>query len=250
MRKKLVIGNWKMNLNKLECMALVNEVIEPNLSDDVKVVLAPPFVYLDLVASICLDIENFDVAAQNCSCNDNGAFTGEVSAQMIESLNAKYIILGHSERRQNFNESEKILNLKIVQALKYNTNIVFCCGEDITHRESGKHFDIIEEQISSTVFKLELKDFKNIIIAYEPIWAIGTGKTATADQAQEMHHFIRSLIEKKYNNHISSIVPILYGGSCKPINSKELFAKPDIDGGLIGGASLNAKDFLSIVKSF
>ena len=239
-----------MNLDKLECKELVNEVIDSTLINDVEIVFAPPFVYLDLVSSMCLDKEDFNTAAQNCSCNDNGAFTGEVSAKMIESLNTKYIILGHSERRQNFNESEQILNLKIVQALKYNTNIVFCCGEDITQRESCKHFDIIEQQISSTIFKLELKDFKNIIIAYEPIWAIGTGKTASADQAQEMHHFIRSLIEKKYNNHISSVIPILYGGSCKPINSKELFAKPDIDGGLIGGASLNAKDFLSIVKSF
>ena len=239
-----------MNLDKLVCKELVNEVIDSNLIDDVEIVFAPPFVYLDLVSSMCLDKEDFNTAAQNCSCNDNGAFTGEVSAKMIGSLNAKYIILGHSERRQNFNESEQILNLKIVQALKYNTNIVFCCGEDITQRESCKHFDIIEQQISSTIFKLELKDFKNIIIAYEPIWAIGTGKTASADQAQEMHHFIRSLIEKKYNNHISSVIPILYGGSCKPINSKEIFAKPDIDGGLIGGASLNAKDFLSIVKSF
>ena len=250
MRKKLVIGNWKMNLYKRECKELVNEVIESNLINDVEIVFAPPFVYLDLVSLMCLDKENFNAAAQNCSSSDNGAFTGEVSAKMIGSLNAKYIILGHSERRQNFNESEQILNSKIVQALKYNTNIVFCCGEDITQRESCKHFDIIEQQISSTIFKLELKDFKNIIIAYEPIWAIGTGKTASADQAQEMHHFIRSLIEKKYNNHISSVTPILYGGSCKPINSKELFAKPDIDGGLIGGASLNAKDFLSIVKSF
>jgi len=251
MRKNLVVGNWKMNLSKLECQKLVNEVLKYLPSNNkTEIVFAPPFVYLDSVSSICSSRENVSVAAQDCSSYSNGAYTGEVSAQMINSLEVKYIILGHSERRQNFNETDEVLNLKINQALKNNINVIFCCGEDINQREANQHFDIIEQQLSSTIFKLDVHNFKDIIIAYEPIWAIGTGRTASSDQAQEMHSFIRSLIDKQYDHKTSLTTSLLYGGSCQASNAHDLFSKPDIDGGLIGGASLNSGDFLSIIKSF
>jgi triosephosphate isomerase len=251
MRKKIVVGNWKMNLNRKEADDLVSEISQStSLDNNTEIVFAPPFIYLDSVSSVCLSRQFFSAAAQDCSSYSNGAYTGEISAQMIDSLEVKYVIIGHSERRQNFNETDKVLNLKINQALKNNLNVIFCCGEDINQREANQHFDIIEKQLSSTVFKLDIHNFKDIIIAYEPIWAIGTGKTASSDQAQEMHSFIRSLINKRYDNKTGSLTSLLYGGSCNASNAYELFSKEDIDGGLIGGASLNSSDFISIIKSF
>tara|TARA_B110000438_G_scaffold144968_1_gene139549 strand:+ start:2102 stop:2857 length:756 start_codon:yes stop_codon:yes gene_type:complete len=251
MRKKIVVGNWKMNLSRKEADDLVREISQStSLDNNTEIVFAPPFIYLDSVSSVCLNRQFFSTAAQNCSSYSNGAYTGEISAQMIDSLEVKYVIIGHSERRQNFNETDKVLNLKMNQALKNNLNVIFCCGEDINQREANQHFDIIEKQLSSTVFKLDIHNFKDIIIAYEPIWAIGTGKTASSDQAQEMHSFIRSLIDKRYDNKTGSLTLLLYGGSCNASNANELFSKEDIDGGLIGGASLNSSDFISIIKSF
>ena len=189
------------------------------------------------------------IAAQNCNANDNGAFTGEVSANMLKSIGVDYVILGHSERRQLFGESNEILNLKISQALSNNLNVIFCCGEDINQRENNQHFKIIEDQLNSTIFKLSVDDFSKIVIAYEPIWAIGTGKTATSNQAQEIHNHIRLLIKNNYDQKLSNNTSIIYGGSCKPTNAKAIFSENDIDGGLIGGASLQSADFTSIISS-
>ena len=189
------------------------------------------------------------IAAQNCNANDNGAFTGEVSANMLKSIGVDYVIVGHSERRQLFGESNEILNLKLSQALSNNLNVIFCCGEDINQRENNQHFKIIEDQLKSTIFKLSVDDFSKIVIAYEPIWAIGTGKTATSNQAQEIHNHIRLLIKNNYDQELSNNTSILYGGSCKPTNAKAIFSENDIDGGLIGGASLQSADFTSIISS-
>ena len=251
MRNKIVVGNWKMNLGRSECHKLVDDILD-SLSNDnkTKIVFAPPFIYLDYVSGLCLNRENITVAAQNCSSYDNGAYTGEVSAKMLNSIEVRHVILGHSERRRYFNDTDEVLKEKIDRAIDNNLTVIFCCGEEISQRESNKHFDVIKQQLDSTIFKLDINDFKNIIIAYEPIWAIGTGKTASSDQAQEMHSFIRSLVNKRYDKITGTNTSILYGGSCKPVNAKDLFSKPDIDGGLIGGASLTSDDFVSIINSF
>ena len=199
---------------------------------------------------MCAKEKNIFSASQNCSTSPKGSFTGEVSAEMIASCGARYVILGHSERRFNFRETNESLTLKIRQALANNLKVIFCCGESLDQRNSGEHFDWVNRQISESLFGLSASDFSNIVIAYEPIWAIGTGVTATSAQAQEVHHFIRSVILERYGSDISQNSPILYGGSCNPLNAVELFAQEDIDGGLIGGASLNAADFVSITNSF
>ena len=189
------------------------------------------------------------IAAQDCSENGNGAYTGEVSAQMIKSIGVDYVIIGHSERRQYFNESHEVLNNKLSQALSNNLKVIFCCGENINQRDSNEFLDVIYNQLSSTVFNLSAIDFSKIIIAYEPIWAIGTGKNATSAQAQEMHNYIRTIVSEKYGNEAANNISILYGGSCKPSNAKSIFSQIDIDGGLIGGASLKSDDFISIINS-
>jgi triosephosphate isomerase len=251
MRKNIVAGNWKMNLNRAEAIDLVNEVLNKiSTENSTEVVFVPSFVHLYKVAKMCIDTVNVFVAAQDCSANEKGAFTGEVSANMIVSCSAKYVILGHSERRANFKETNSQLKTKVVQAFANDLKVIFCCGESLEQRESGIHFDWIKGQISESLFHLSAAEFKNIVIAYEPIWAIGTGVTASTEQAQEIHAFIRNLLTEKYGNEVAKSTTILYGGSCKPSNAKELFASQDIDGGLIGGASLNAADFVAITQSF
>ena len=250
MRKKIVAGNWKMNLDKLDSKNLVSEIIEISEErDNTCIILAPPYIYLQQTINDCINRKDILIAAQNCSSFDNGAYTGEVSAKMLKSIGVDCVLIGHSERRQYFNESDDILNNKISQALINNLKVVFCCGENIQQREKNEYFDVINNQLSSTIFKLSSDELDNVIIAYEPIWAIGTGKTASSDQAQEMHSYIRSLIQKNYGEEIANTISILYGGSCKPSNAKIIFSENDIDGGLIGGASLKSADFNSIINS-
>ena len=240
-----------MNLNRAEGIALVEDVLAKLPSDNnTHVVFAPSFVYLHKVAKMCANTSKVVAAAQDCSANKKGAFTGEVSASMLASCGARYVVLGHSERRANFAESNEILKTKVGQAFRNNLKVIFCCGESLAQRESGVHFDWIKSQISESLFHLSPEEFKNIVIAYEPIWAIGTGVTASTDQAQEIHAFIRNILVKQYGNEVALSTSILYGGSCKPSNAKELFASQDIDGGLIGGASLNSDDFVKITQSF
>ena len=251
MRKNIVAGNWKMNLNREEGIKLVEEVISLVSSDNnVEVVFSPSFLYLHKVNKMCANDNLLQTASQNISHNEGGAFTGEVSAQMVNSLNVKYTILGHSERREYFNETNIELKQKVDLSLKNNLEIIFCCGESLNQRESGVHFDWIKQQLTESIFHLTEKEFEKVVIAYEPIWAIGTGVTASSDQAEEIHQFVRNVITEKYNENIAENTSILYGGSCNPTNAKELFSKKNIDGGLIGGASLNAENFTRIIKSF
>ena len=251
MRKNIVAGNWKMNLNREEGIKLVEEVISLVSSDNnVELVFSPSFLYLYKVNKMCANDNLLQTASQNISHNESGAFTGEVSAQMVNSLNVKYTILGHSERREYFNETNIELKQKVDLSLKNNLEIIFCCGESLNQRESGVHFDWIKQQLTESVFHLTEKEFEKVVIAYEPIWAIGTGVTASSDQAEEIHQFVRNVITEKYNENIAENTSILYGGSCNPTNAKELFSKKNIDGGLIGGASLNAENFTRIIKSF
>jgi triosephosphate isomerase len=240
-----------MNLNRAEGIALVEDVLARLPTDNnTHVVFAPSFVYLHKVAKMCANTSKVVAAAQDCSANEKGAFTGEVSASMLASCGARYVVLGHSERRANFAESNEILKTKVGQAFRNDLKVIFCCGESLSQRESGVHFDWIKSQISESLFHLSPEEFKNIVIAYEPIWAIGTGVTASTDQAQEIHAFIRNILVEQYGNKVALSTSILYGGSCKPSNAKELFASQDIDGGLIGGASLNSDDFITITQSF
>ena len=240
-----------MNLNRAEGIALVEDVLAKLHTDNnTHVVFAPSFVYLHKVAKMCANTSKVVAAAQDCSANEKGAFTGEVSASMLASCGARYVVLGHSERRANFAESNENLKTKVGQAFRNDLKVIFCCGESLSQRESGVHFDWIKAQISESLFHLSPEEFKNIVVAYEPIWAIGTGVTASTDQAQEMHAFIRNILVEQYGNEVALSTSILYGGSCKPSNAKELFSSQDIDGGLIGGASLNAADFVKITQSF
>ena len=250
MRKNIVVGNWKMNLQRQESLDLVEKVISMLENNDVEVVLAPSYTYLYKVNKMCADLSFVQTASQDISKNKNGAFTGEVSAEMIHSLGVKYTILGHSERREYFNESNQDLKSKVNLSISNDLDVIFCCGESIEQRDSDIHFDWIKSQIEESLFHLSEEEFSKIIIAYEPIWAIGTGVTASSFQAEEVHAFIRSLIFDKYGDNVSSNCSILYGGSCNPNNAKELFSKENIDGGLIGGASLDANSFIEIIKSF
>ena len=240
-----------MNLNRAEGVALVGDVLNRLSSENkTEVVFAPSFVDLYKVAKICDSVANVFVASQDCSANKNGAFTGEVSAEMIASSCAKYIILGHSERRTNFSESNKLLKSKVHQAITNNLQVIFCCGESLKQRKSGEYFEWSKSQISECLFDFSAAEFSKIVVAYEPIWAIGTGVTASSFQAQEMHSFIRNIIEEKYGIEVSQNTSILYGGSCNSLSAGELFSQLDIDGGLIGGASLNADNFVAITNSF
>ena len=251
MRKKIVAGNWKMNLKREEGLALVSEVLSKLPKDkNTEVVFAPSFLYLHKIAKMCNDFDSVFLAAQNCSKEEKGAFTGEVSAEMISSSKGDYVLIGHSERREFFKETNGDLAQKVNRALANNLKVIFCCGEILEQREKGVHFDWIKQQLLEGIFHLDSTDFENIIIAYEPIWAIGTGETATSAQAQEMHDFIRTILNEKYGSEIAENISILYGGSCNSSNAKELFSQKDIDGGLIGGASLKADDFLAIINSF
>lgn len=247
----MVVANWKMNLVRSDVLLLVQEILS-NKADNVSVdvIFSPSYPYIYKVAKLCKIHENFSVSSQDCSASKEGAYTGEVSAEMIASCGAKYVILGHSERRTKFNESNDELKQKINRALENNLKVIFCCGESLQQRLSEFHFDWVKEQIKESVFHLSKNQVANIILAYEPIWAIGTGKTASTQEAQEMHHFIRKLFEKKYDNDVSENLSILYGGSCNPNNASQLFSQNDIDGGLIGGASLHSDKFLTIINSF
>jgi triosephosphate isomerase len=251
MRRNIVAGNWKMNLSFELADDLVNDIAEKldsvELNSDV--VICPPFPYLELTSDLAQE-SNFFAGAQNVASFDNGAYTGEVSSKMLASMNVDYCIVGHSERRKYFNETNQEIATKITKLLKDDIKPIFCLGEVLEERESGKHFDVVQKQLEESLFNLTSQEILNVVIAYEPVWAIGTGKTATSLQAQEMHAFIRSLLDKKYGNEVAEEISILYGGSCNAKNAKELFANKDVDGGLIGGASLKAEDFLAIIKSF
>lgn len=250
MREKIVAGNWKMNCDLAQTEKLLAE-IKNNLNkknDTVKIIVAPAFPNL-YPAFQALRETPITVAAQNMHQSEKGAFTGEVSADMLKSVGVKTVILGHSERREYFHETNDLLSEKVDTALAHDLNIIFCVGEKLEDRENEKYFDVVKKQLEESLFHLNKDAWENITIAYEPIWAIGTGKTASADQAQEMHAFIRKTISDEYGK-ITESISILYGGSVKPGNAKEIFSKADVDGGLIGGASLKALDFLSIVDSF
>lgn len=251
MRKKIVAGNWKMNLNLQEGVALateINEVLSQQKAN-CDVIICTPFIHLATIADK-IDQNVLKLGAENCADKEKGAYTGEVSAEMIHSTGAQYVIIGHSERRQYYGETAEILKEKVLLALKNNLKVIFCIGETLEEREAGKQNEVVKAELEGSVFNLSKEDFEKVIIAYEPIWAIGTGKTATAEQAEEIHAFIRKSIADNYNDDVANNTSILYGGSCKASNAPELFAKPDIDGGLIGGASLKASDFMGIVDAW
>lgn len=251
MRKKIVAGNWKMFLNCPETQTLVTELLSlyrQEVKSDVQVILSPAFIHLQAVKSRIENQANFSLAAQNLHEADQGAFTGEVSGPMLVSAGVEYVLIGHSERRSIFQESDARLAAKTDAALKHGLIPIFCIGETLEERENEKTFDVIRHQLEAGIFHLSAEPFKNIIIAYEPVWAIGTGKTASPEQAQEVHAFIRKTLFEKYGN-LADQISILYGGSVNPGNAQQLFSCPDIDGGLVGGASLKAKDFIEIIKA-
>ena len=251
MRKNIVAGNWKMNKNLQEGIELASALKEAlkGKTPKCKVIIGTPFIHLASVASIVAD-SNIEVSAQNCADKASGAYTGEVSAEMIASTGAKYVIIGHSERRAYYNETPQILKEKVVLALASGLTPIFCIGEVLEERESGKHFEVVKSQVEASLFELSTDDFKKLVLAYEPVWAIGTGKTATPAQAQEMHAYIRETIEGKYGSDVAENTPILYGGSANADNAKELFSNPDVDGGLIGGASLSVDKFMPVIEAF
>ncbi|MBO7116901.1 MAG: triose-phosphate isomerase [Prevotella sp.] len=251
MRKKIVAGNWKMNMNLQDGIALAKELNETLKADkpNCGVVICTPFIHLASIAQF-LDQDIIGLGAENCADKEKGAFTGEVSAEMVKSTGAQYVILGHSERREYYKETPEILKEKVLLAQKNDLKVIFCIGESLEEREAGKQNEVVKAELEGSVFNLSEEDFRKIIIAYEPIWAIGTGKTATAEQAEEIHAYIRSIIADKYGKAVADDTTILYGGSCKASNAPELFAKPDIDGGLIGGASLKAADFKGIIDAW
>jgi len=252
MRKQVVAGNWKMNKNVQESTQLATEIVSKvkDLTlNNTRVIVTPTFVNISEVVNVTKG-SAVEVAAQNMHQAKSGAYTGEISAEMLTSLGLKIVILGHSERREYFGETDAILAKKVDAALENNLEVVFCFGEVLEDRKSDNHFNVVESQIKNGLFHLEASAWKNIILAYEPVWAIGTGETASPEQAQEMHAFIRKIVADKYNQEVADSVSILYGGSVKPSNAKEIFSKEDVDGGLIGGAALNSDDFVSLVKSF
>lgn len=256
MRQKIVAGNWKMNLTKEEAQSLTSEIV--GMSNDelgttstpVKLILCPSFVHLSTIKSLFKGAKNVHLGAQNVASQEKGAYTGEISAEMLSSYQIEYVIIGHSERRQYFKETNQEIAQKVDLILSQNMLPIFCCGETLELREAGNHIEFIKNQISESLFHLSVADFEKVVVAYEPIWAIGTGKTASSEQAQEIHAAIREHIASKYGKEIAEKTSILYGGSCKPSNAKELFAGADVDGGLIGGAALKSRDFIEIAKSF
>lgn len=247
----IVAGNWKMNKNLQDGIQLVKDILaEPaELSVSKQVVICPPFIHLSTASELIAGKDNIYTGAQNCHMEASGAYTGETSAEMVKSTGATYVILGHSERREYFNESNEMLAAKTNAALSNGLQVIFCCGEPLEIRDADTQNGYVEEQIKAGIFHLSAEQLNNVVIAYEPIWAIGTGRTATSQQAQDMHAHIRSLIRNQYGEEAAENMTILYGGSCKPSNADELFSCPDVDGGLIGGASLNAADFHGIIKA-
>jgi len=250
MRSKIVAGNWKMNNARDESKALIKEIkksIKGLELENTRVIVAPTFVNLSSVVKRTKK-SVIEVAAQNMHQAEKGAFTGEISAEMLTAIKVKTIILGHSERREYFGETDELLAQKVDAALKHSLEIIFCFGEVLEDRKNNNHFEVVKTQIKKGLFHLNSEDWKHIVLAYEPVWAIGTGETATPEQAQEMHAFIRELVAERYLSDVAEEVSILYGGSVKPANAQEIFSKEDVDGGLIGGAALNADDFAAIIK--
>jgi triosephosphate isomerase (TIM) len=256
MRKKIAAGNWKMNTTLDEGKQLVSSIVEEIKNNPPKgtpeerlVILATPFITLESAVKGIKDVAHISISAQNCYHEEKGAFTGEISASMIKSTGAQYVIIGHSERREYFSESHGVLAKKVDLALKNDLLPIFCCGEKLETREQDKHFDLVKTQIEASLFHLEVASFSKVVIAYEPVWAIGTGVTASDEQAQEMHAFIRKMIAGKYGDDIAENTTILYGGSVNAKNAAKLFTQPDVDGGLVGGASLKAEEFVTIIHS-
>ncbi len=252
MRKKIAAGNWKMNTTPVEGVELLKGMIalknDKNVCSCVTMIVAPPFTHLSEIVKAARG-SGIAVSAQNCAAEAKGAYTGEVSAQMIASLGVEYVILGHSERREYYGETSETLNKKMKQAYDNSLIPIYCVGEKLEEREAGKEFDVVRKQLTEVVYNLAPSEFEKLVIAYEPVWAIGTGKTATAEQAQDMHAFIRKVLHEKFGEAAEN-TSILYGGSVNAANAAELFAKKDVDGGLVGGASLKADDFVTIAKSF
>ncbi|HET9744949.1 MAG TPA: triose-phosphate isomerase [Chitinophagaceae bacterium] len=250
-RTQIAVANWKMNLTFQQGEKLLDQVLsaEVKMKDHQKTIFAVPFPYLTMARSEVAEEKNYHVAAQNCYHKKSGAFTGEVSAEMIHSLSIAYCIVGHSERREYFFETNTMLAEKINLCIENFITPIFCCGEALPIRESGTQNEFVAQQLRESLFHLPAEKIKQVVIAYEPIWAIGTGKTATTEQAQEMHEYLRSVITGQYNEAIANQVPILYGGSVKANNAGELFSCPDVDGGLVGGASLVGNDFIEIIRS-
>jgi len=249
MRTKIVAGNWKMHKNAEETEDLLNELINKLPNDkEVQIIVAPTFINLASAVEH-LEFTNIGVAAQNMHQAENGGYTGEISADMLQSVGVNTVILGHSERRAYFGETDAIISFKVDTAIKHNMSVIFCFGEELKDRQDKQHFNIVENQLRDGLFHLDKTSWENIVLAYEPVWAIGTGETASPEQAQEMHEFIRETVRKSYGNDIADNVSILYGGSVKPDNAKEIFGKPDVDGGLIGGAALKADDFAAIINA-
>ena len=248
MRQKIVAGNWKMNTTLQDGIKLAQEVesLASGVNNGVKIVLCTPFIHMTEVKKV---LKKASLGAQNCASEASGAYTGEVSAWMVKSTGAQYVIIGHSERRTYYHEDDKLLNKKTLLAINSGLKVIFCCGEVKQERESGQHFLIVRRQLEEGLFSLAAEQMDMIVIAYEPVWAIGTGLTASPEQAQEMHKYIRELVKEKYGNDCAKKLPILYGGSCKPSNASEIFSKPDVDGGLIGGAALKKEDFIAIVEA-
>ena len=254
MRKKIVAGNWKMNKTYSEAIPLLYEVKDllskSKKAETIVKVVIPPSLYLHDFYETTKGLKNMFIGAQNCAFEESGAYTGEISAAMIQSVGGSYVIIGHSERRSYFKETHEELKKKTEIALEHNITPIFCVGESAEKRQANQYFEVVEAQLNDSVLHLSSDDFRKIVIAYEPVWAIGTGLTASSAQAQEMHHFIRSLIEKKYGRILAEGISVLYGGSCNEKNAAELFACPDVDGGLIGGAALKAKEFVEIIHAF
>ena len=249
MRKNIVAGNWKMNNDLAHTESLITDLKTQKRTSNAEVMIAPTFTNL-WHSYEALRLSDVEVVAQNMHFAENGAYTGEISASMLKSVGINTVILGHSERREYFNETDELLAKKVDAALTNDMRVIFCFGEELADRKSGNHENVVESQIKNALFHLDASAYKNIVLAYEPVWAIGTGETASPEQAQDMHAFIRKTLEAKYGNDVANSMSILYGGSVKPANAKEIFSKPDVDGGLIGGAALNADDFFAIVNAF
>ena len=253
MRKKIVAGNWKMNKTMDEAMILVSEVVhmvKDEVDTNVQVIIAPPALYLTTLQKHTEPVANMGIAAQNCSNKASGAYTGELSASMLKSIGVTHVLVGHSERRQYFNENNQQLAEKVNIVLENNMTPIFCCGESLEQRQADGFFEFVASQLTDSLFHLSVEDFGKVVIAYEPIWAIGTGLTASSQQAQDMHAYLRVHLASKYGKEIADNTSILYGGSCNEKNAEEIFAQPDVDGGLIGGASLKSREFTNIAKSF
>jgi len=251
MRNQIAAANWKMNLTYQQGEQLIDDISNAgiHLKDNQRAVFAVPFPYLMMAQNKLSAATNYFASAQNCYNKKSGAYTGEISTEMLYSMDIKYCVLGHSERREYFNESNQMLAEKLILCLEYNITPIFCCGEPLSIREAGTQNGYVETQLKESLFSFSAEQLQKIVIAYEPIWAIGTGKTATTEQAQEMHAHVRAVLAKQYGNSVADNISILYGGSVKANNAKELFACPDVDGGLVGGASLIAKDFIEIIKA-